>query len=487
MLSATMDMTHSGSSLSKPFWVVWGIELWERFGYYGVQAILALYFVQQLGYTEAQSFYVFGSFAAFVYGFNWLGGYIGDHYLGAKRTMALGAIILMLSYGGLALATHATIFYALAAIIVGNALFKANPASLISKMYAKGDTALDGAMTMYYMAINVGSFISMWMTPVIANSYGWSDAYWVCSFGLFLGVLNYFVFKRVIQGTDSAVGQKPLKVSRLFTVIIGGIIATLLIAQLLPHTKVCTTIVYLVSSLALSYFLKIAFFNLKGSERARMLIAFILILQAVVFFVLYNQMPTSLTFFAVHNVNTNFLGMNILPAQYQVLNPLVIVLMSPILAWGYTKLRATHATKFCLGMTLCALAFLVLYFSKFTATDGLVSSWWMVITYYFQSVGELLISALGLSMVAELCPEERSGFVMGMWFITSMLAGPISAWVGALTAPPDASTFTSVQSLAVYAHVFLEIGLVTGAIALMIWCIRPILNRYVGKSQVRMI
>lgn len=464
-------------SLSKPFWVIWGIELWERFGFYGVQAILALYFVQQLGYSQAESFYVFGSFSAFVYGFNWLGGYIGDNYLGTKRTLLLGATILMFSYAALALSSHNTVFYALSGIIVGNALFKANPSSLISKLYAKGDAAFDSAITMYYMAINIGSFISMALTPVIAKSYGWSYAYWLCAFGLFVGLLNYFVFRHVLQDIGTPVGKAALKIHRLFTIIIGSAIALFIIAQLLPHTAVCTTIVYLVTGIAFIYFLKIAF-SLKGTERSRMLVAFILILQGVVFFVLYNQMPTSLTFFAVHNVNPIFLGMHILPAQYQVLNSLVIVLMSPVLAWLYTYQKSTHATKFCMGMSLCALAFLILYFAKFMAVDGVVSPWWMVATYYFQSVGELLISALGLSMVAELCPRERSGFVMGMWFITTMLAGPIGAWVGALTSPQGSELYTPVQSLAVYTHVFLEIGLVTGIIAIAMWCIRPMLNRY---------
>ena len=468
------------SSLSKPFWVIWGVELWERFGYYGVQAILALYFVQQLGYSESQSFYVFGSFAAFVYGFNWLGGYIGDYYLGSKRTLALGAIILMLSYAGLALASHKTVFYALAAVVVGNALFKANPSSLISKMYAKGDPALDGAITMYYMAVNVGSLFSMWLTPIISVKYGWSYAYWFCSFGLLLGLLNYFIFKRILKNIDSKIGHEPMKLGRLLIVIAGSIVAIFLIAQLLPHTALCTGMVYLVSSLALLYFLKIAF-SLKGVERKRMLIAFILILQGVIFFVLYNQMPTSLTFFAVHNVNKYFLGLNILPAQYQDLNPLVIVIMSPILAWFYKKVKTTHATKFCLGMTLCSSAFIVLYIAKFSAVNGIISSWWMVATYYFQSVGELLISALGLAMVAELCPAERSGFVMGVWLLTSMLAGPISAWVGALTAPPNINIITPEQSLDIYAHVFLEIGVVTGVISLVMWSIRPILNRYIAE------
>src|SRR3990167_1911263 len=186
METTITDNISVASRLAKPFWVVWAIEMWERFGYYGMQAILSLYFVQQLGYSEKQSFYIFGSFSAFSYGFIWVGGWIGDNYLGAKRTLTLGAVILMLSYVALALSNQQTIFFALAGIAVGNALFKANPSSLISKMYAKGDAKLDGAMTLYYMAINVGSMLSMAVTPIIARNYGWPLAFSLCSLGLLL-------------------------------------------------------------------------------------------------------------------------------------------------------------------------------------------------------------------------------------------------------------------------------------------------------------
>lgn len=466
-------------SFGKAFWVIWIIEFWERFGYYGVQAIITLYFVQQLGYSQAQSFYVFGSFSAFVFGFIWLGGYIGDQYLGAKRTLVLGAIILMLSYAALALATHKTVFYALAGIIVGNALFKANPSSLVSKMYEKGDPALDGAITMYYMAVNVGSFFSMALTPLIAVRYGWPPAYWLCAIGLLIGLANYFYFKNALINIATQACKESLQLHRLFIVIGLSAVALIIIAQLLTNTRVCNMIVYLVVTAVFVYFIKTAC-KLKKSERNRMLIAFVLMLQGVVFFVLYNQMPTSLTFFALHNINGKFMGVHIPAAEYQVLNPLVIVIMSPILAWGYKKIKATHVTKFCLGMTLCALAFLVLYLPRFTAVDGMVSPWWMVLTYFLQSVGELLISALGLSMVAELCPARMSGFVMGMWWITLMLAGPIGAWVGARTTPEvNESIVTPLQSLVIYTHVFLQIGLATAIVAGFMWLLRPVLNRYI--------
>jgi len=482
-MEAIIQEVSRSSRLSKPFWVVWSIELWERFGYYGVQSILALYFVQQLGYSEHQSFYVFGSFTAFVYGFVWVGGWIGDHYLGAKRTLVLGTAILAVSYGALALSNAHTIFYALSGIVVGNALFKANPSSLISKLYAKGDAGLDGAMTFYYMAVNVGSMLSIAITPIVAQNYGWTLAFWLCSLGLMLGLGNYFIYRRVLTHLSTPAGQKPLKITRLTIVLIGSVLATSIIAQLLNHTTICNWIVYSVVSFAFLCYIKIAF-TLNKIERTRMLVALVLILQGTIFYVLYNQMPTSLTFFALHNINNHFLGWTIPAAEYQVLNPIVIVLMSPILAWFYQCCPSTHVTKFCIGMTFCAVAFLVLALPQYTATQGIASPEWMVLTYFLQSTGELLISGLGLAMVAELCPEKMSGYVMGIWWLTSMLAGPIGAWAGALTTPSvKANQLTAISSMHIYAHVFLEIGLVTRVVALMMWLGRPLLNRVIIKSK----
>ena len=201
------------------------------------------------------------------------------------------------------------------------------------------------------------------------------------------------------------------------------------------------------------YYLKVAF-GLHGRARTRMLVAFVLILEGIVFFVLYNQMPTSLTFFALHNVNNHVFNFVIPAAEYQALNPLVIMLISPLLAVLYKKVPGTHVTKFALGMTLCASAFLVLFLPRYTAINALASPWWMVLSYFLQSTGELLVSALGLAMVAELCPRNRSGFVMGIWFLTMMLAGPIAAWVGGLTAPPQGVTLSAAQSLIIYTGVF---------------------------------
>ena len=477
-----MSTTTASAGLPKPFWVIWAIEIWERFGYYGTQALLALYFVKHLGFSESESMYVFGSFFAFVFGFVWVGGQIGDKVLGAKRTIVLGAIILMIAYISLFFASPDTIFYSLGGVIVGNALFKANPSSLVSKLYKKGDPALDGAMTMYYMAINIGSFVALFFAPIIGAVFGFKYAFLMSGIGLVIGLLNFFIFYKVLDSISTEAGRETLRISKLITVVIGAIISVFIIGSILPYTAICYTIVGIVAFYGFARFLKIAF-SLHGSDRKRMLVAFILLLQGIIFFVLYNQMPTSLTFLAQNNINGTIFGWAIPAAQYQILNPLFILLMSPFLAWAYKRAPGSHVTKFCFGMTLCALAFLILWLPQFFASDGFISPLWMVATYWFQSTGELLISGLGVAMVAELCPKGISGFVMGVWFITSMVAGPISAWVGSMTAPAKNVTYTAIESIHVYGKVFGTIGLIVAIIAALMWFARPYLVRLIEHKE----
>ena len=477
-----------------PFWVLWTLELWERFGFYGLQAILVIYFTNELGMSEREGILIFGSFSALLYGGPLIGGWIGDNYLGAKRTISIGAAILLLSYTALTFSTDIALFigitikqmvmYSLAGIAIGGGLFKANPTSLISKLFEKGDPAQDGAMTLYYMAVNIGSFVSMLITPILAVNYGYLHAFASSAVGMLLGLISYTVFYPSIKNIATEAGKEKMCWKKISIVVIGAIIAIFIAGNILENYIICTTLVIVIAICALIYFF-IQVFQQSIHERKRMIIALILIIQGIIFFVLYQQMPTSLNFFAVNNIDPNFLGMVIVPAQWQVLNPLTIVLVSPILSIFYKKVPGTHVTKFCFGMTLCALAFLVLYFPQFTAeakTSGIVSGWWLVTSYVLQSTGELLISALGLSMVAELFPRKMSGFALGMWALTTMVAGPIGAYVGTLTTPPEGSVFTKVESIAIYGHVFLIIGLFVSIVAIIMWLTRAPLNRIIEST-----
>ncbi|MCC3717865.1 dipeptide/tripeptide permease DtpA [Rouxiella badensis] len=454
----------------RSFYLIFSIELWERFGYYGLQGIMAVYLVKMLGLSESASITLFSSFSALVYGFVAIGGWLGDKVLGSKRVIVLGALVLALGYAQVAYSGHDIfwVYMGMATIAVGSGLFKANPSSLLSTCYAKDDPRLDGAFTMYYMSVNIGSFFSMLATPWLAAKYGWSVAFSLSVVGMLITLVNFMFCRHWVKNHGSKPDFQPMHLGKLLMVVV-GVVALIAVSSFLLHNQSIARWALLVVAIGIVCIFGKETFALKGIARRKMMVAFILMLQAIVFFVLYAQMPTSLNFFAIHNVNNHLLGIDFQPEQYQALNPFWIMVASPILATLYAKLgdRMPMPHKFAIGMVLCSLAFLVLPWGATFASDaGIVSVNWLVLSYALQSIGELMISGLGLAMVAQLVPQRLMGFIMGSWYLTTAAAAIIAGKVAALTAVPGNITDAH-ASLAIYSHVFMQIGLVTGVIALL--------------------
>jgi POT family proton-dependent oligopeptide transporter len=464
----------------KAFYLIFSIELWERFGFYGLQGIMAVYLVKQLGMSESDSITLFSSFSALVYGLVAIGGWLGDKVLGTKRVIMLGAIVLAAGYALVAWSGHdaGIVYMGMAAIAVGNGLFKANPSSLLSKCYAKDDPRLDGAFTMYYMAVNVGSFFSMLATPWLAARFGWSVAFALSVVGLLITIVNFAFCKRWVKNYGSKPDFEPVRIGYLLATIVGVVILVAIATWLLHNQGIARMVLGVVALCIVCIFAKETF-ALQGAARRKMIVAFILMLQAIVFFVLYSQMPTSLNFFAIRNVEHTLLGLTFEPEQFQALNPFWIIIGSPILAAIYNKMGDTLPMphKFAMGMVLCSGAFLVLPLgTKFASEAGIVSVNWLVASYGLQSIGELMISGLGLAMVAQLVPQRLMGFIMGSWFLTTAGANIIAGYVANQMAIPENVT-DPLLSLEIYGHVFLQIGIVTAVIAALMIIAAPKLNR----------
>lgn len=474
----------------KAFNMLFFIEFWERFGYYGLQAVLAGFFVKSLGMEDAESFVVFGAFSAMVYGYVSLGGFLGDKILGTQRTITLGAVVLMIGYAMMALAgaDKTMVFLALGAIACGNGIFKANPSSLLSKLYEGDEKDLDSAFTMYYMAVNIGSFISMLLVPIIGAQYGLSLGFMICAMGLILAVGGFLGFRYLVRGIDSPAGAEPLTMKKIVLTLIGVVVMTVFSSWLLSHLSVAHWLLFVIGVLVYGVFFKMII-QAKGAERSHMAAAMILIVEAIIFFTLYQQMPTSLNFFAIKNVEHSVLGIAIPNAEvFQTLNPFWIMLASPVLAWAYSHFGSegkdlSMPAKFALGMLLTAASFLVVGFSaNFANEAGIVSAWWLIGSYFLSSVGELLISGLGLSMISKLVPQKLIGFLMGAWFLTTSIAAILGGWVATLTTVSK-DVVDPLQTLPVYSEVFTQIGLVTLGVTIIMALTVPMLNRLINKKD----
>ncbi len=465
----------------RSFYTIFMLEIWERFGFYTFQGILVLYFIRFSGFSEQVAYYTFGAFFALVYGMVALGGYLGDAVLGTKRTLVLGLIVLAMGYLTLALVEKPGVFFALGLICVGSGLFKANPSNLLAKSYAQGDTRLHSGFTLYYMAINLGAIVALFIGPALSSHYGYSYAYFASFVGILLGIVNYAFQRQNLAGIDTPADNHVIRLWQWGLVVCGILGLTLVSAYLLQHVMLAKNMLWLLTLVVLGLYFFYMFRETQATRR-RMMVAFILMVEAVAFFTLYQQMPTSLTLFAVNNVHDSLLSIPLDPQSFQALNAIWIILMSPVMAAFYAFLNRRGVSfpvpyKFALGMTCCSVGFLLLYFCRYVHdANGMVSAWWLVVVYLFQSLGEILVSALGVAMVAELVPAKMAGFVMGIWFLTSAVAGFTGAWVASYSAMPD-NAQPGIESLLVYTDVFASIGVVTLGVAVLLWLISPSLHR----------
>ncbi|TAM51882.1 MAG: MFS transporter [Paraburkholderia sp.] len=478
---------NSSVSQTRSFTTVFLIEMWERFGYYGMGALLVLYMVERLGFGDARANLTWGAFTALVYAAPSIGGWIGDKVLGSRRTMLFGAIVLSFGYGMLALPNdHLSFLYAsLGVIVVGNGLFKANSANLVRRIYEGDDARIDSAFTIYYMAVNVGSTLSILATPWIKDRWGWRTAFAVCCAGMLLGVVNFLARYRSLSHVGSAPDSQPIVWRRVAAVALGAVVLGTATSFVLGDKTLAVACVYVAGVIILALF---AYMIVKcdRSERAGLLAALILVMQSILFFIFYQQQMTSLTLFALRNVEPAFslFGVHLFSwsaAQFQALNPIWIMLLSPVLASTYTRLAKGRgdisiAAKFALGYVAVAIGFVIYAFSGRYAVDGRVSSWFMVWGYGLNSLGELLVSGLGLAMIARYIPARMSGFMMGAYF----LATGISQYLGSVVAnlaQVRSNDLPAVQSLPLYTNLFAKLGWLAAAGVVMSLVLLPLMRK----------
>jgi POT family proton-dependent oligopeptide transporter len=483
-----MTTAAQAPSRTRGFTTLFLVEMWERFGYYGMTAVVVLFMVQRLGYTDDRANLTFGAFAALAYTVPAIGGWIGDKLLGSRRTMVLGALILALGYIGLAIPNHpGLLFPALAIVAVGGGVFKANPANLISKLYEGDDAKIDSAFTMYYMAVNVGATASQLATPLIAVKVGWHVAFAVSAGGLIVGLLNYFAMSRYLRHVGSDPDFRPLNMTRLVQVLIAIVVGIVLVAFIIQNRAVAR------GTVILGFLTMLAVFGVmmsRGSERERKGLISVMILTAlgILFFIFYQQMSTSLTLFSLRNVSLNFFGYDVPAGQVQALNPIWIFLLSPGLAWLYTSLGKGEggdfhiSTKFAMGFAVLALGFFIYGFSGQFAHQGKVSFWFMIAGYAFQSLGELLISGLGLAMVARYVGPSLRGFIMGVWFLATGISQYLGSYVATFASVPQSVT-RPIDSLPLYTNLFTKLGMVAVIGTVIATALIPLMKKLSAASE----
>ncbi len=460
--------------MPKTFYTIFFIEFWERFAYYGLQAVAVLFFIQKFGLKEHEATNLFSSFSALLYALLIIGGYLGDKVLGFRRTYFLGIIFLMIGYGSFAFVQNVQLLYwSMGMVLVGNIFFKTNAGNFVQRCFAPNDPRLDSAFTYFYMSINLGSFFSMIIVPFVAAKTSYGFAIGLCGVGMFIALISYFILRKNLVKSDNETGQKAGNKFFIMLIIAAiAVVAAYALGLLLKDPALSKTILFTVVGIVfLIYFVVRSKVN--AIEQKGMTIAFLLLAQSIFFWLMYMQMSTSLTLFTVHNVRTDLFGINIPPEVTQSFNPFYIFLLSPILANMYTKSEQSGTpisipSKFAFGLLVCGFAYLLLAGSCYLSdSNGTISMIWLFLGYGLYSLGELLVSAIGLSMVSKLIPVRLSGFAQAIWFVTTAFGQRLGGMAAGYGTIDDTKAVSNFEILHGYQMLFAAIGITATVFAVI--------------------
>jgi POT family proton-dependent oligopeptide transporter len=466
----------------KAFYLLFFVEMWERFGFYVMRALLVLYMSNVFKFSDDKAYAVFGSFAALLYITPMIGGWIGDRVIGYRRALVVGAALLSVGYFLLMISGETFFYIGLSFVIVGNGFFKPSPASLLGKVYGRRDPRLQSGYTLFYMAINVGSFCGILVSGFVAHHFGWSYAFGISGIGLQVSLTTFISRIRLIKDAGSRAGLEALEWRKVPVLVVGAIVAIGLSIFLFQHSTIAQWVLYAGCIAAIVYFCFIAM-RLHDKERSRFLVCIFLIIIATAFFALYFQAPMSINLFTERNIDRHVFGMLIPASTYQTLNPFFVITLAPLLAGAYKFMNKRKSSvsipmKFAIGTFLMGIGFLVLSWAKGTANaQGLMSTWWIVLSYFLQSVAELLVSALGVAMVAKLVPHKYLGLMMGGWYLSSVGAAMLGSYLAKWASVSSKLQGDPLVSLHIYTQTFDKFGWGAIIISAAVFCFVPVLQR----------
>ena len=427
----------------KGLFLLFFVEMWERFSYYGMRALLVLYMVHFLMFTHEKAVHIYGWYTGMVYLTPLLGGYIADRYLGQRASILLGGTLMALGHFAMALPSLPFFFGAMMLLIMGNGFFKPNISTIVGKLYEENDPRRDAGFTIFYMGINLGAMFSPFVCSTLGEMVGWHWGFGAAGVGMVLGLAMYMWGQKALLGEH---GLKPAKPQGSYWVPVSltALMALLLTANslefngftvfgLLPRWAYALLGVLVLTGAAYAYAGHPEKSSLTRVEKQRIAVIFIMLFFSTFFWTAFEQAGSSLTLFADSATNRNLLlfGRHFLvPAGwFQSLNPFYIVVLAPLFSrmWmdlGEKNREPSSPIKFAMGLGLLAVGFVVMVAAAASYQKyGPVSMVWLAAVYLFHTLGELCLSPVGLSLVTKLAPAQFGSLLMGTWFLSSSAAG----------------------------------------------------------------
>jgi POT family proton-dependent oligopeptide transporter len=456
-------------------------EMWERFSYYGMRALLILFMTAAatganpgLGFDVGKSAAIYGLYTSMVYLLSLPGGWVADNLWGQRKAVFVGGCIIASGHFSMAIPTMATFYLGLVLIVIGTGLLKPNVSTMVGELYPEGGARRDAGFSIYYMGINLGAFLGPILCGLLGENYNWHWGFSLAGIGMVAGLIQYRRGGRFLG--DAGLLHTPGEPSRSrnFYLAAGAAAALVILVASLAASgvfevdlaQVARTLGVAIVVLAIAYFV---YLFLAGGhtnlEKRRLAVIFWLFLLASLFWAGFEQAGSSMNLFAESLTDRVVLGWETPASWLQSVNSIFIILLAPVFGMLWTWLAARNANpsiplKFGLGLLGLSAGFFVLAWGAAQASVGNpVSPAWLIVTYFLHTCGELALSPVGLSSITKLAPRGRVGQMMGVWFVASAL--------GNLVAGLAAGRLETVEPHALFWRVAL-IGGGAGIVALLV-------------------
>lgn len=427
-------------------------EIWERASYYGIRPLLLLFMTDAVtrggyGFSAAEASAIVGIYAGSVFLLALPGGWLADRWLGARRAVLAGAVLIMsghLAIGLSALLSRPAFFAGLVLIPLGSGLMKPSISSMVGALYARDDIRRDSGFSIFYMSVNIGAFFGYVVTGLLGERVGWHWGFGAAGAGMFIGLVTYWLrAPRTLAHVEPpppvspALRRRIIAALAVIAALVAGVFAAAAAGLLvIDAQKTAGAMGVALAAIGALYLLQLFVAGgLTAAERRRVAVITALFLFAALFWAGLEQAPTSMNLFARDLTDRVIFGFEIPASWLQTLNPLFIVLLTPAMAALWTGLRrrgvgVSSPAQFAAALALAGGSFVVLYLGVQAARSGLVSPLWLAGCVLLQVVAELSLSPVGLSAISGLAPEGRTSQMLGLWFLASAIGNLMAGLLG---------------------------------------------------------
>lgn len=455
-------------SYPKQLWYLFLSEMWERFCFYGMRGMLAVFMVDQLLLDDKTANLQYGAIQAFVYAFTFIGGLFADKVLGFRKSLFWGGLMMILGSFIIAISPKELFYIGICFSIIGTGFFKPNISTMVGALYKDGDSRRDAGFGLFYTGINLGALLGGILMVGIGKGYSWSLSFALAGIVMIIS-LAIFIFT---QKTLGPIGLSPLKPDmpkskkRILEIstYVGSLVTIPFILLLVTNTRYTDIFMYIVGPATLIYLIY-EMSKHTWAEKKKLIAALIFIFFSIFFWAFFEQSGGSLSLFALNNLNDNLLGIKIDPnIVNNSSNSLFVIAFSWLLGllWVWMskrKIEPNYGIKFSLGFIFLALAFFIFYFNRyFAGSDGKTSLNVFTSAYLVITIGELCLSPIGLSLMTKLSPQRMQGLMMGMWFLASAYGQYVAGILGANMSMPGENV-TLMEKLISYTDGYLQLAI----------------------------